>query len=246
MALLTATGLLAATLTVVITTIEDCVWLVPFVAQAPSLRVGIIHALIFCFTFEAVALAACLLTLVLGESLEERLSLGDLALAIIGASLCWVLTGYLYCRSWKRRREREERVEPTEACDKRDYGATEEGQRLTADSDDTVERNWEELPTSSDAPKPKVWIIVSLTILGSLDEMSYFPALILGGIFTVAELCLATFFASCVMLIVVIFFLAQCQGFLDILDWIPLYGVVAIFAILLTIEAIWELVTDGD
>ena len=77
---------------------------------------------------------------------------------------------------------------------------------------------------------------MSLTALGSLDEISYFPPLILGGIFSPAELVLGTFLAALCMVLIVVLALQPCKPCMECLDRIPLYAVVTVFAILLTVE----------
>jgi len=89
--------------------------------------------------------------------------------------------------------------------------------------------NTDNIPTT-----PSVWMVISLTTLGALDEISYFPALIMGHIFTPFQLCLGAFLAGYFILIVIVFFLAQFQPLVDFLDRIPLYGIVGMFAIILT------------
>lgn len=240
-------GLVGATATVIITTLEDCVWLVPFVSQAPSVTVGLIHALVFCATFEGLALAICFGSIVIGASLENLWGLGTSVLGIIGAALCWGLALFLYCRARLKRRRRQEAAEQAiEQATGGEYGSLVEN--ATPETDDTTNHDiehdvndegaWTDLPTVTEEPQP--WMIVTLTILGSLDEVSYFPALIFGNIFTPTELCLGTLLASLIILIMLYMFLSQCQPLLNLLGRIPLHNIVAIFAVLLTLEVLWE------
>jgi hypothetical protein len=236
MSSVSATGLAGATATVIVTTLEDCVWLVPFVAHAPSVSVALIHAGIFVVTFELLALGISLVTFLLGGSLQGVLGLGDIVLGVAGALLCWILAAFLYLRARQKRREREALPSSSQSDVKGEYGSLE-----GSDSDPNP-------PTSDNGPDPsddvqgaQPWMIVTLTILGSLDEVSYFPALILGGVFTAAELCLATLLSSLIILVVLHFFLTQCKPLLDVLDSIPLYGIVAFFAVMLSMEVVWEL-----
>ncbi len=98
------------------------------------------------------------------------------------------------------------------------------------DDDDNDDDDINTIPTT-----PSIAIIISLTTLGALDEISYFPALIMGKIFTPFELCTGAFFASIIILIVINFFLARFKPLVDWLDSIPLYGIVGMFAIVLTL-----------
>jgi hypothetical protein len=91
-------------------------------------------------------------------------------------------------------------------------------------------------PLASRTAQP--WMIASLTIIGSLDEISYFPAVIVGQIFTSAELIAGTVFASLLILALVEMLQSYCSCCLKVLDLIPLYAVVGVFAIVLTVQAI--------
>jgi hypothetical protein len=82
---------------------------------------------------------------------------------------------------------------------------------------------------------PSILMVISFTTLGALDEISYFPALIMGNIFTPFELCVGALLAAILILSVISLFLAQCKPLVDCLDRIPLYGIVGMFAIVLTV-----------
>jgi hypothetical protein len=205
--------------------------------HAPSVSVALIHAGIFVVTFELLALGISLVTFLIGGSLEGVLGLGDIVLGIVGALLCWILAAFLYLRARRKRQEREALPSSSQPDAKGEYGSLE-----GADSDLNAPASDNEPGPPSDAVQgARPWLIVSLTIIGSLDEVSYFPALILGGVFTAAELCLATLLSSLIILLVLHFFLTQCKPLLDVLDSIPLYGIVAFFAVVLSIEVVWEL-----
>ena len=81
---------------------------------------------------------------------------------------------------------------------------------------------------------------MSLTTLGALDELSYFPALLIGKIFTPLEICLGTLLAAVIILMVVGCCLAQCRPLVNCLDRIPIYTVIAVFATILTLEVLYE------
>jgi hypothetical protein len=236
MSSVSATGLAGATATVIVTTLEDCVWLVPFVAHAPSASVALLHAGIFVVTFELLALGISLVTFLLGGSLQGVLGLGDIVLGLVGALLCWILAAFLYLRARRKRREREALPSSSQPDAKGEYGSLE-----GTDSEMNAPVSDNGPGSNDDVQGARPWMIVTLTILGSLDEVSYFPALILGGVFTATELCLATLLSSLIILVVLHFFLRQCKPLLDVLDSIPLHGIVAFFAVMLSIEVVWEL-----
>lgn len=239
-----ATGLAGATATVIVTTLEDCVWLVPFVANAPSISVALLHAGIFVATFELLALGISLVTIILGGSLTGLLGVGDIVFGIVGALLCWIFASFLYLRARRKRREREALPSSLPIGVKGEYGSLVEGSDPDVVATDNEHGPSDGIESESQVQGARPWMIVTLTVLGSLDEVSYFPALILGGVFTAAELCLATLLSSLIILFVLYFFLRQCKPLLDLLDSIPLYGIVAFFAVLLSIEVVWELLLE--
>jgi len=89
-----------------------------------------------------------------------------------------------------------------------------------------------------DAPSPRT--ILCLTMLGALDEVSYFPALLVGGVFTDSELACGTVLASAVVLTLITTCLAKSKPILNCMDAVPLYAVVGLFACILTAGAVLD------
>jgi len=85
------------------------------------------------------------------------------------------------------------------------------------------------------------WLVVCLTVLGSLDEVAYFPGLVVGEVFTVSQLCLGTLFASVLVLLLVDLLARRCMICIAVLDQIPLYAIVVFFAFWLTLKVIYDL-----
>ena len=94
--------------------------------------------------------------------------------------------------------------------------------------------------------KPSPWAVISFTTLGALDEVSYFPTLLLGKMFTPLDLCLGTLLASCIVLLVVNLFLSQCKPILDFLDRIPLWVIVGGFATVLTVGVLVDVFSRDE
>jgi hypothetical protein len=75
-----------------------------------------------------------------------------------------------------------------------------------------------------------------------LDEISYFPALILGHVFSIWELVLVTLLAGILMLAIRVFLATQCTPLMDFLDdRVPLYVIIAVFAMILTLHLLWDI-----
>ena len=105
-----------------------------------------------------------------------------------------------------------------------------EDESASASNSSTSQRSERDIPTT-----PSVWMVISLTTLGALDEISYFPTLLLGDIFSPYELLLGTLLASILILMIVVLYLRKMKPLVDFLDSIPLYGIVGMFAIILTV-----------
>lgn len=229
--------LVGATLTVALTTADDAVWLVPYVVsnQLP-IQHRVIHAVLFVGTLETMVLL-CVLT---AETIRSFVT-NDYILGALAATLCWGIALFLYIKKIlkKRRREIQQANAPLinnnlSLDDGSSYGSV---PYHAPDSDDN---NVGEGGAVSLSP----WTVVSLTFLGALDEVSYFPSLLLGKVFSPLDLCLGTFLAACLVLSVVTLFLSRSQPLLDCLDRIPLYAILSIFATILTVGVILDFVQD--
>jgi len=259
-------GILEASATVLVTTLEDCVWLIPFVARAPNSRIALAHASVFILTFFGCAAIASLLAVFMSTLIGPS---SRIILEIVGAVLCWCLSAFFLYRSCVKRIRKQQQLEHHEQDgeesqslftqnEKNPYEAItsplEHGEGVAIlysdegiNSDDTAIPSESIVSNSSvchekqDSGTMQPWVIVSLTILGSLDEVSYFPALIVGQIFTIAELITATLIASLLILLLVDVLKQRCGNLLLVLDQIPLYGVIAAFAAFLTVELFIDL-----
>lgn len=244
--LLSSTGLIGATVTVAATTVDDAIWLVPFVGSSSfSFSARVAHAVIFVSTLESLSIASVLVALVVtnGVSSQTDAKEEEIMLGSIAAMLCWSLAAVFFVKKWlkRRRRQRQREEESTTLV----TATNEANSRSTTGNDyqSTANTNDNALPDTSSKPLTcsNIGTVVSLTFLGALDEVSYFPALILGNIFTPLQVCLGTLLAAILILILVTCCLVRCQPLLDCLDRIPIYAVIALFATVLTVGVIYDI-----
>ena len=94
----------------------------------------------------------------------------------------------------------------------------------------------EESQSQREQPPQQILVVIALTLTGSLDELVSFPSFILAGTFSYAELAVGCLCACLVVLMVVTCFIRACQSLLDVLDRIPLYGILALYATILTLN----------
>ena len=280
MPLLTAAGLVGATVTVAATTVDDAIWLVPYVVashnqqQQPwSMSARVTHAVVFVATLESLALVSVVVARIIiasssshhNNNKQDRDITDDddsesILLGVIAALLCWALALFFYIkkvlkrRRRKRQRQDEERIGLATAAGggggatTDDYGSA---PPTAVTSDPSAPVSSASL-VHSEAPQhqqPKslssssIGTVISLTTLGALDELSYFPALLVGKIFTPLEICIGTLLAAIAILIVVVWCLAKCQPLVDCLDRIPIYAVISIFATVLTLGVLYDVIT---
>ena len=254
-------GLAGAAVTVLLTTLEDAIWLVPLILKASTKTIGVLHAATFIATFTLLSLSIGLVTkLALKQTQVENLKRQDFVLAAAGALLCWIVAAILYYRAWRKRqkrllREKEEWARQSDLESAALFEPVDSSRTITssgpalslasgygsADSpSEALLENGGSEESSQPESQQQIWLVISLTVIGALDEVSYFPALIVGDVFSVAELTLGTALASVVILLIVCFALAPCRPALEFLDEIPLYGVVFVFAIILSSDALWQ------
>lgn len=223
--------LLAATLVVAATTADDAIWLIPYVASPQlSIRDRIIHGLLFLGTLETMVLLCVLTAQTINSLVSEEWVLGA-----IGAILCWGIALFLYVRKILKKKRREKQKEAALNNSSKDDGPTYGS--VPQEAEDPIEDLVEGLSLSP-------MTVISLTFIGALDEVSYFPSLLLGKVFSAVDLCLGTLFASCLILAAVTLFLSQCKPLLDWLDRIPLYAVLSVFATILTAGAVFDYISE--
>lgn len=243
MATTSLTGLVGATLMVAATTADDAIWLVPYTSPSLPLCTRLIHGALFIATLEVLVFICVAVASGLQWAVSDEKN-AEILLGSIGAGFCWIIAVALYIKKWLKRRRRAAaqsafQQQTTHQTD--NYGSveTQDVERPISCEDDSDDNNDDKIQLSP-------WAVVSFTFLGALDEISYFPSLVLGGLFTPLDLCLGTFFAACIVLIVVTLFLSRCKPLLDWLDDIPLYNIVGTFAIVLTAGVVWDALADKD
>jgi cadmium resistance protein CadD (predicted permease) len=265
---MTIAGLVGATVTVVATTLDDAIWLVPYVGSSSwATPARILHACLFVTTLEVLAIASVIAAFVIREGASAATITHDnekkeeIVLGSIGAILCWILALFFYIKKLLKRRKRrmkqqqhqeEERIRLTTSTNENHNKQDDaEGPAYGSSNDDnTTTEETEPPPPIITATKPFTYstvpTVISLTTLGALDEISYFPALIVGKIFTPMDICCGTFLAALIILAMVTCCLARCQPLADCLDRIPIYAVIALFATVLTLDVLYDVFMEDD
>ena len=257
-----AWSIVAATLMVAATTADDAIWLVPYTSPSLPACTRLVHGALFVFTLEllvccCIAVASWLQWAVATthdgsdiESSSESKWNEEVILGSIGAGICYTIALILYIRKWlkRRRRRHEEHLSLHRASTKKIsniYGTIiEESSQEDRDHEECESIQGDERDEEEDTipSRPSPWAVISFTALGALDEVSYFPSLLLGKLFTPLDLVVGSFFAACIILVAVTLCLSQCKPVLDWLDRIPLYGIVFAFALALTTEVVFDII----
>lgn len=247
MVALSLARLAGATVMVTLTTVDDAIWLVPYTAPHLPLSTRIIHGVLFILTLELLVCACVAVSSLFQWAVSTKKISNikwpndEIILGAIGAAICWAIAIFLFIKKClKKRRCAAQRDNPDKSENGRDLHRA--STHRVSNQYGSVNTNEDEDDRISSSPSP--WAVMSFTTLGALDEVSYFPSLLLGGMFTPFDLCMGTFLASCIVLAVVTFFLARCKPVLDFLDRIPLYGIISAFATVLTIGVIIDVRMD--
>jgi len=268
MTVISALGLFGATVTVTATTIDDAIWLISYVlpssATASSTTNGerwsktarILHGVIFVSSLEALAIASVIVAWAIkagavhhektDKKVDPDATDADqdddaLVFGIVAACLCWSLALLFYIKRVLKRRRRQMNQNQQQEAERQQL--TENNAEYGSSSSSSLQST-QASPAKSSASCTSVSTVLSLTILGALDEVSYFPALILGDIFTPLEVCLGTLLAALAILGIITTCLAKFQPLVDALDRIPIYVVISIFATFLTVGVIYDLFTS--
>jgi uncharacterized membrane protein len=117
-------GLVGATIVVAATTIDDAVWLVPYVTSRKlSVSTRVCHGVIFVCTLELLALLCSLTAQAVYSVLGTR---EDWIFGAVGAILCWTIAVILYVKKMikkRRRHQQQEGATPPEPSSNGQYGA---------------------------------------------------------------------------------------------------------------------------
>lgn len=258
-------GIAGATALVALTTADDAVWLLKFTSPSLPNTSRIIHAALFVGTLSALSVGCVGVALlvenavVAGGSVQAENE--DVIMGVVGAAICWAVAIGLYVKKMIKRRKKAQKASLGNGTQ---YGSIEEGSMreqealaTTAGNSQSIIKNlgqdFDDASSSSDSSfdgddrdipqTPSVLKVMILTVLGALDEISYFPALVVGQVFTPLELCIGTFLAAVLVLVVVVCFLSTFKPLIDFVDRIPLYAIIGVFAIVLSIEVIIDIIS---
>ena len=240
-------GYFGAAILIFATTVDDTVWLVPYItSRSLTLKSKVSHALLFIATLQVLTLSCVLLASGIQHSLpilgyDEKINQEHI-LTCISAFICWIITGSFYLKAFlkQRKRQKNQNISLTIPIEERplfshiDINYSNLSDASTSNDNFPQHTDVINLATSiSFSP----FTVITLTAIGALDELSYFPSLLTGNIFTAWQLLIGSLLASVVILVVVTVLLSKCTFLLDFLDRIPLYVIVGIFATILTVQA---------
>mmetsp|Transcript_16104 Transcript_16104/g.24441 ORF Transcript_16104/g.24441 Transcript_16104/m.24441 type:complete len:262 (-) Transcript_16104:341-1126(-) len=233
-------------------TARNAIWLVPYTSPSLPTRTRIIHGSLFAFTLESLVFGCVVVVAGLQRSVDATTatnhndsddvkSPSEVILGPVASAVCWIISLVLYLRHWLKRRRRANilaqlhRASTQEMCNTYTY----ESIHSTLENAEQDDLSLEHEEDSDDIvpTRPSPWIVILLTILGALDKLSYFSSLLVGRMFSPLDLCLGTFFAACIILLIMVaisILLPRCKPLLDWLYRLPRYGMVSAFAVVLT------------
>jgi len=226
---------LCAFLVVFITTADDTIWLIPMLSTNKfTTSARVIHASVFCCTLQVACLASWLFCLVFGSALEATAFSykgkeieTETVLNVAAIILTWLLALGLFIKSMRKKWLRSQRP-LNEMQTRKNYGTIENDfQDSDALEDDS--------PLGQETV-PQIATVGMLTLTGALDEMICFPSFILAGTFSYPELAFGCLSACLIILAVVTLIINTCKPLLDLFDRIPLYAIISVYAVILTLS----------
>ncbi|GMI22590.1 hypothetical protein TeGR_g14680 [Tetraparma gracilis] len=217
--------------TIFFTSADDALWLLPYlVSPTLSTTHKVVHGTCFVLGLQLIVFLSFLISLcghgVVSHSGGIISEHADATLSVAAALIAWAVVVYdVVKRHLKRRRLR--------------------GYSLIDDDEDLLSS-----PSASPPPSPPPQFSPSkvffLAFAGGLDELCYFPALLLSHQFDYGDLSLGALGACLLVLAIITFFLRRCRRLITFIDKIPTSSVVAMYAISLTIGAVRDLVREDS
>ena len=255
----------AATGMIFVTTSDDAIWLIPHLSSSNSFRTLAI-AITFACGLELIILVSWLFQIAFGAAIGRNKVGGmdpDIALGVVGAMSCWAIAIGLYIKKMIKLRRNFTNKRSAAATAKEpqrgSYGTViQEDQESTAPqvpishTKKPAEKDPEADPANQRKDSPGIkeetplLVIFSLALIGSLDEASYFPSLLLAGTFTAWELSLGALIACGLIVLAITSLRSFCGPLIDFFDRIPLYFTVALFATIMTVDVANQLITQGS
>jgi hypothetical protein len=239
-------GMFGATITVLVTTLDDSIWLLPFVGTASlPMEARVVNAVTFLSTLMGLSIFLSLVAIAIKNTVSTKTELEseklEVKLDFIAAIFCWILAALIYFKKWLKKRLRQ--LEREDAA----WVTTDDQGKFRQGNYGTLSQVPSEEPEEDNGKPGQPCTVFSLTTLGFLDEISYFPALIVGDIFTVWELCIGTALSGMIMLGIQVFVAAQFQPLIEWLDdHVKLHHIISVFATILTIQLIWDMTHLDD
>jgi hypothetical protein len=241
--------------TIFVTTGDDAVWLVPYFSRRYSASARLLHGVAFVLALQVCVWTSYLLVVIFGNALDASATNARLSralgfevtstalMAVVAAAVAWLIAAVLLIKACLKARRKSSTIVKVEEARLESYGAVAIGSK---DGAEVVER----LTGDGGAPRTAVeqlpgapLAVFGFALLGAIDESLYFPSLLLGRTFTVWQLAVGAAAAALLMiaLVSVARALACCMPLLDCFDRLPLWGVVALFATILSLDALLDI-----
>mmetsp|Transcript_65566 Transcript_65566/g.128928 ORF Transcript_65566/g.128928 Transcript_65566/m.128928 type:complete len:256 (+) Transcript_65566:47-814(+) len=231
------------------TTADDSVWLIPMIAtQKYSKAARLLHALVFiiglqfaCFLSWALCDVSGGLLLTAGVKIDHQVISAALLVQIVGTVLTWIVVIVLFVRKMMKTCHRNRQT--GDINNHLEASQTELTHITQTETTSLLPTAHKELAlnTHLQQDSPNLWLVFSMTIAGAADEIMCFPPLLLGNTFSALELTAGTLAASLLLIIILLSFYSVFKSCFDVLDQIPLYFVVAVLAVIQTVDVVYEL-----
>mmetsp|Transcript_6633 Transcript_6633/g.11561 ORF Transcript_6633/g.11561 Transcript_6633/m.11561 type:complete len:267 (-) Transcript_6633:94-894(-) len=224
--------------------VDDVLWLAPFLTSNVTRAMRIQNSLIYVGVCMCQTVAAMLIAYS-GEEVVEKITnqskhawSADKILTV-GAGTLMALYAmkltYEYIQELKEQREEAEQEEMNTI----ELGRGSEKKALTSGSDlESTDTSSSGVETPQDvAGKSRQWTLFVITVIGSMDDLTLFVPMLLGKGLHGVELMLGALIAATAIVFLCVF-VGLCKPIADFLSSIPLALIVSAFAVLLLVKGL--------
>jgi hypothetical protein len=167
-------------------------------------------------------------------------------LGLLGVVLVWTIAAVLLAKwllDWLRKAQLEKAQNATIVMETRGTDEEEERQTLLGqpgDSHVAYDEPGNRHVAYNENPSPTLvsdaYSVVCVTLTGGIDEVAYYPSLLLTNTYTAWEVVIGTLLAAAGLLLIIIPLLETCRPYLELMDRLPLWVVVSAYAVVLTVS----------
>ena len=244
--------ILVAILTKLASSVDDVIWLLPFVSpKGKNKKTRICMAITYIFVMCIVTSCAIVISMG-GQTLLEFLVDEDgywnaqRILSVASGILLFLYSLYLLYDWYKERIQTKQENDEKQIIHETDYDLnlltikTKKQQIYSNSEIDEINKNAQDIHNSDNDKKVTIFRLIIIAILGSLDDFSVQVVLLLGGAFIWYQLLIGIFIGSCIVVILCIG-VDYIKIITKYIEEIPIWLIIGVLAVYTLIATFIEL-----